>query len=75
MINIGSRQNYRERNKNVIDISPTASDVKQALAKVREIGHFPVENVYGDGNAGLRICDVLNNLEINSAVLNKVLAY
>lgn len=58
VVNIGSRQNGRERGKNVIDVgyekSAIMNAVQQALIQKRE-----VDLTYGGGTAGKRIADLL----------------
>ena len=58
-VNIGSRQDGRERGPNVIDVVPERSAIVAAIR--RQITHGPYEPayLYGDGRAGNRIADVL----------------
>jgi UDP-hydrolysing UDP-N-acetyl-D-glucosamine 2-epimerase len=58
-VNIGSRQEGRERGPNVVDIVPERSAIVDAVR--RQIKHGPYEPayLYGDGRAGDRIADVL----------------
>lgn len=76
VINIGSRQNLRERNANVIDV-PTdpesvALGIRQALAAPR----LRAENVYGDGAAAPRIIAALRQLDLSDpSIMDKANAY
>jgi UDP-hydrolysing UDP-N-acetyl-D-glucosamine 2-epimerase len=58
-VNVGSRQDGRERGPNVID----APHDRQAIAEAvrRQVAHGPYgpAHIYGDGHAGHRIADVL----------------
>ena len=58
VVNIGSRQNGRERGPNVIDVSHDVDEIRKATrAQVRH-GHYPSSHIYGDGQAGARIADL-----------------
>lgn len=61
VVNIGSRQNGRERGQNVIDVAHDVDAIYQAV--MHQIGHglYPSDSIYGDGNAGSRIANVLAN--------------
>jgi UDP-hydrolysing UDP-N-acetyl-D-glucosamine 2-epimerase len=59
VVNIGSRQQGRERGPNVLDVESSADEILGALE--RHLSGPPVERVhlYGDGTAGERIAEVL----------------
>jgi UDP-hydrolysing UDP-N-acetyl-D-glucosamine 2-epimerase len=59
VVNIGSRQQGRERGPNVIDVDSDAGQIVDALQQ--HLGAEPLERVhlYGDGRAGVRIAEVL----------------
>jgi len=63
-VNIGSRQSGRERGKNVIDV---AHDWMEILNAVNSCVKMPrcKDNLYGDGNAGEVIADILENIQLN----------
>lgn len=75
VINVGSRQRLRERNRNVIDVEPELSDLAQALAAVACLGRFPPDNVYGDGRSAARIANLLADVSLESALLEKYCVY
>ena len=75
MVNVGSRQNLRERNTNVIDCAPTTDAVIAAMQAALVQGRWPAQNVYGDGQAGPRIADWLAEIPLDAKVLEKVNAY
>ena len=75
VINIGSRQNLRERNANVIDLPAEREPLLDGLQWAKNTGRFAPDNVYGDGQAGMRICNALKTLQPGPELLNKVLAY
>ena len=56
-VNIGSRQQGRERGKNVIDVDHDRRDIADAIATHIKRGKPPSDLLYGDGKAGTRIAD------------------
>jgi UDP-hydrolysing UDP-N-acetyl-D-glucosamine 2-epimerase len=58
-VNIGSRQEGRQRGQNVIDVGYDRDAIAAAIRRNREIGPRPMEPIYGDGAAGVRIADIL----------------
>ncbi len=62
-VNIGSRQNRRERGDNVIDVDHCKDQIKQAIKAQLAHGPYPRDNLYGDGHAGTRIADILATCE------------
>ncbi|MEZ5751827.1 MAG: UDP-N-acetylglucosamine 2-epimerase [Paracoccaceae bacterium] len=75
VLNIGTRQNLRERNANVQDLPDDGAQITQALARLSVGYRCPIHNVYGDGSAADKICQVLADLPIGPDILNKVLRY
>jgi GDP/UDP-N,N'-diacetylbacillosamine 2-epimerase (hydrolysing) len=75
VVNIGTRQNLRERNANVKDASPVTHEVRAALLAAVSKGRFPVTNVYGDGRAGSRIIDLLATTPLTSELMAKYNVY
>ncbi|MAZ25741.1 MAG: UDP-N-acetylglucosamine 2-epimerase (hydrolyzing) [Cytophagaceae bacterium] len=65
VVNIGNRQNRRERAKNVYDVNYDSEVIKNAILKQMEAKSYPGESMYGDGEAGLRIADILATAELN----------
>lgn len=59
VVNIGSRQNGRERGKNVIDVEHNVEDIKSAMRRQIEHGRYESDKLYGDGKAGERISNLL----------------
>ena len=74
VVNLGTRQNLRQRNANVIDAPFEKHRVREAISKARAQVRTPGTNVFGDGRAGQRILDVLL-LPLTSAQLMKSNAY
>ena len=60
VVNIGSRQDMRERGQNVIDTEHSKDAISQAIQRQLEHGKYAMEPIYGDGTAGKQIADVLS---------------
>lgn len=75
VVNIGIRQEGRQRSTNIIDVDHDKEQIIEAIlcAKFkRRVNHV---NIYGDGTAGLRIANVLAGLEIDDKLLQKKITY
>lgn len=59
VVNLGSRQTMRERGRNVIEVPHDAKEIQRALQQQIEHGRYPMEPIYGDGRAGVRIAEIL----------------
>jgi bifunctional UDP-N-acetylglucosamine 2-epimerase / N-acetylmannosamine kinase len=59
VVNIGSRQQGRERGANVIDVGYDKAEVTRAMRTQLEHGRYERDLTYGDGHAGKRIADLL----------------
>jgi UDP-hydrolysing UDP-N-acetyl-D-glucosamine 2-epimerase len=59
VVNVGSRQEGRQRGHNVIDAPHDTAAVAKAIRMQIEHGRYPTDPIYGDGKAGNRIADVL----------------
>jgi UDP-N-acetylglucosamine 2-epimerase len=59
VVNIGTRQHGRERGPNVIDVPHDAVKIANALSWQIAHGPYPSSSLYGKGNAGQRIAEVL----------------
>lgn len=75
VVNIGSRQNLRERNANVIDVAVETNAISAAIEQALAHGRFEIRNVYGDGQAVARIANLLCNLSLEPSILMKSNAY
>lgn len=64
VVNIGSRQNLRQRGRNVIDCGYAKEDIKKAILQHLNHGHYSSEFIYGDGYAGKKIADALYVCEL-----------
>ncbi len=64
VVNIGSRQNGRERGPNVIDVGYDAEAIKNAVQYQFNHGPYPSAAIYGNGNAGNKIASVLAQIDL-----------
>ena len=58
-VNIGTRQQGRERGENVVDVAHAADEILQAIRRQLAHGRYPSNALYGDGQAGERIARIL----------------
>ena len=58
-VNIGSRQNMRERGNNVIEVVADTEAIYEAVKAQIQHGSYPMNPIYGDGSAGKKIADIL----------------
>jgi UDP-hydrolysing UDP-N-acetyl-D-glucosamine 2-epimerase len=65
VVNIGTRQDMRERGSNVIDAAHDAKAIAAAMRRQIDHGRYPMEAIYGDGKAGQRIADVLASCRVS----------
>jgi UDP-hydrolysing UDP-N-acetyl-D-glucosamine 2-epimerase len=63
-INIGSRQNRRERGENTIDVAYSKKDIHDAILKCLSNGKANQSSIYGDGSSGKKIADILVKLPL-----------
>ena len=72
VVNIGTRQNGRERGANVIDVGYDSLEITSAINKHLKNGSYPEDVTYGNGAAGKKIADLLATL---SLTFHKTLNY
>lgn len=60
VVNIGTRQNARDRGSNVLDVPYGKDEIKAAIARQVDHGRYTMEPIYGDGRAGVRIANILS---------------
>jgi UDP-N-acetylglucosamine 2-epimerase len=63
-VNIGTRQQGRERGANVIDVEHDRSAIAGAIHEHGTRGRPGTDRLYGDGDAGRRIADCLGTAEL-----------
>jgi len=72
VVNIGSRQSGRERGRNVVDVAYDRVAIRDATARLAAGSHFGPDKIYGDGQSGHRIAELLATLP---KVFEKKLSY
>lgn len=75
VINIGTRQNLRERNKNVIDVAADRTSIELAIEAALEAGRYAPGNIYGDGQASRRIVSILRDTPLDALLMMKTNEY
>jgi UDP-hydrolysing UDP-N-acetyl-D-glucosamine 2-epimerase len=58
-VNIGTRQTGRDRGPNVIDVPYARAAIVDGIRRQLSHGRYPSDAIYGDGQAGRRIAEVL----------------
>ena len=71
-VNVGTRQQGRERGSNVLDADYDANAIEAALRAQIAHGRYPCSTLFGDGQSGRRVANVLADAEIS---IQKRLAY
>lgn len=75
VVNIGARQEGRERGKNVIDVGYSISEIQAGIIKALSKSFLSSLkdgiNLYGDGKASERIVDVLAKVDIGKLIPKK----
>ena len=64
VINIGSRQNRRDRGNNVVDVSYDENEIVAAVETILITNNRATSNVYGGGTAGEQIANLLKELPL-----------
>jgi UDP-hydrolysing UDP-N-acetyl-D-glucosamine 2-epimerase len=59
-VNIGRRQEGRDRGSNVVDVDYDAAQIADAVKTQMANGRYEMEPIYGDGHAGERIAEILS---------------
>lgn len=72
-INIGNRQQGRERGKNVIDVSFDCDEITMAYRRIISGKRPQSDSLYGDGKAGERIAKIIAEME--NIPIDKILQY
>ena len=71
-INIGSRQNRRDRGRNVVDVAHDSAAIQAAITSMWNNTERLQDTVYGNGNAGTQIANVLGTIPLS---IEKTLTY
>ena len=71
-VNVGTRQTGRERGANVIDVDHDRDQIVDAVSSQISNGRYSSEPIYGNGDAGKKIAEVLASVEVT---IQKRLSY
>ncbi len=63
-VDIGTRQAFRERGSNCINVGYNSREIEEAIRQQIKNGRYPSDKTYGDGKAGKRIADILAKVKI-----------
>jgi len=72
VINVGTRQNKRERGNNIIDVGYNKIEIKEAINQWLTTSKPSQSSVYGGGNAGQVIAELLSTIELK---FSKTISY
>lgn len=75
VINVGSRQQLRERGDNVFDVGTDVDSILAGLNQVLTAKKITFNNFYGDGQTSERCYNLLKTIPLNADILNKCNAY
>ena len=80
VVNVGIRQEGRERGQNVIDVGHDKKEIVRAIRRALKDATFlkqvkKCDSSYGDGKAGVRIAKILSEVELSPALLMKKITY
>lgn len=75
VINIGTRQQGREKASNVIDVDYDSNEILEAINYISSEEYCNILsnciNPYGNGESAEKICKILNDIKLNKELLNK----
>ncbi len=76
-VNIGDRQNFREKCSNVFNAKYNSKDIvikiKKAIDAKSKFSN--IKNIHGDGKSSMRIYKILKKLKLTKSLLNKNTTY
>ncbi|MCM4154690.1 UDP-N-acetylglucosamine 2-epimerase [Gramella sp. AN32] len=72
VVNLGTRQNRRLRGKNVKDVPHQRDRIYEAVKEAFHSDKHPISQIYGDGDAGIRIAEILATSELS---FSKTISY
>ncbi|NBY13402.1 MAG: UDP-N-acetylglucosamine 2-epimerase (hydrolyzing) [Betaproteobacteria bacterium] len=75
VVNVGIRQNLRERNANVMDVAARRDELVAGVERALAHGRYSLHNVYGDGQTGQRILAWLLAADLSAGLLLKANTY
>ncbi len=73
VVNIGSRQDMRERGDNVLDVISSKEKIEITIRQQIAHGSYSHQPIYGDGTAGKNIANILH--ELKNVNVQKTITY
>ncbi|MCK9369946.1 UDP-N-acetylglucosamine 2-epimerase [Candidatus Dojkabacteria bacterium] len=74
-VNIGNRQQGRERDCNVLNVGYDRNEITSAIKYAIFDFKFKCRHIYGSGGSGLKIASTLHNIELSKRLLQKTITY
>ncbi len=65
-VNIGSRQKNRDYGSNVMNVGHDKKSIEQAIAKQIAHGKYDIEYIYGKGDAGQKIANIIASMTVST---------
>ncbi len=65
-VNVGSRQNMRQKGSNIIDVDVDRKTIIDAIRKQIAHGRYESKFLYGHGNAGVNIADIIHRTTLTT---------
>jgi GDP/UDP-N,N'-diacetylbacillosamine 2-epimerase (hydrolysing) len=78
VVDIGPRQQGRERSENVVNVPGSEDEIAAAIERIWRNGkplRWRGKNVYAGRNTGKRIAAILGSLKVNETLRRKLIAY
>ena len=75
VLNIGERQNNRERNNNVVDVSINSTEIHRGLIKLYKMQNMSFTNIYGQGMTANKITELLKDISLHPKIMEKSNSY
>ena len=73
---MGNRQRLRKSSLNTLHVSNCSIELSEVLDRLLEESSFSGwQNIYGDGQAGTRIVNLLATINLDKSILNKINQY
>ena len=75
VVNIGIRQQGRERGKNVIDVSNSTINIENGIKKAFKFNRKNSEKIFGSGKASEKIVSKLAQIKLDDKLIQKQIFY
>jgi UDP-hydrolysing UDP-N-acetyl-D-glucosamine 2-epimerase len=64
-VNVGTRQQGRQRGRNVVDVGYNRYEIADAISRQVVHGPYEADYLYGDGRSGQRMCEILKDFRFS----------